>query len=109
MRTPVDLLITSAVLKEMAPSRISDSMLDSVLESHPQVKNVCAKVSIQLSERIDGIVARLDISKRSFLEAAMIEACNKADSIIESEGLDDYEERRYFAMTGDTSPAEERA
>lgn len=92
MRTPVDLIVTAAALKVISgPS--SQRILDAVLEQNqdaPELKNVCAKVHISLSNRIDEIVMLLGVSKRAFLEAAMHEACDKADSIIATEGLLEY-------------------
>lgn len=89
MRTPVDLIVTAAALKVISGTS-SQRVVDAVLEQNqdaPEFKNVCAKVHISLSNRIDEIVMLLGVSKRAFLEAAMREACDKADSIIESEGL----------------------
>jgi len=53
------------------------------------LKNVCAKVSPQLSDDIDDICGLLSISKRRFLEAAMLEAVSKARYIIQREELDE--------------------
>lgn len=61
---------------------ISDALLDSV-ESHPQIKNVCAKLSVELSDRIDRTVDQLGVSKRKFIEAALIEALDFADHVLE--------------------------
>jgi hypothetical protein len=66
-----------------------DYLMESVIsESGEQVgefelKNVCAKVTSQLSQQIDDCVQVLGVSKRKFLEAAMIEACRKAEDLCE--------------------------
>lgn len=89
MRTPVDLIVTAAALKVVSGIGFHRST-DMVLDQNPEVKefkNVCAKVHISLSDRIDEIVDVLGISKRAFLEAAMLEACDKAQSIISTEGV----------------------
>lgn len=57
------------------------------------VKNVCAKVPPELSDEIDNIVALLHISKRQFLEAAFIDAVNRAKDIIQQEGVYEYLDR----------------
>lgn len=53
-------------------------------------KNVCAKVSTQLSDKIDSISGFLNISKRAFIEAALIDAIEQAEQIMAREGLDDF-------------------
>lgn len=45
-------------------------------------KNVCAKISSELAENLDQMCNFLDISKRKFIETAIIEALNKANEII---------------------------
>lgn len=52
-----------------------------------QLKNVCAKVSVQLSDEIDQIAGLLHISKRVFIEAALIQAVEQANEIMTSEGV----------------------
>ncbi|PJN81889.1 hypothetical protein [Bacillus velezensis] len=53
----------------------------------PPIKNVCAKVSVALSDRLDEICGQLEISKRQFIEAALIDALAKADEIMVGEGV----------------------
>lgn len=86
-RTPLDALVTRACLKEMEGNTF---LLDHFIENHAnlgQTKNVCAKVSVQMSDQIDQLVRLLGINKRSFLEAAFADAILKAEAIIEAEGL----------------------
>ena len=47
------------------------------------VKNVCAKVSPVLADRIDNVCGILEISKRSFIELALINAIDEFNSIAE--------------------------
>lgn len=54
----------------------------TVTEGSLELKNVCAKVSPALAEELDKTCHLLGISKRRFVEAAIIEALNKADEII---------------------------
>lgn len=60
--------------------------LDQVEHNIP-MKNVCAMVSQQLFDSLTNTCSLLDISKRSFIEGALIEALNKAEKIIEEEGI----------------------
>lgn len=92
MRTPLDALITEKALAFVASSR-NTALTDLVAESEEhanQFKNVCAKVSPVLSDRIDNIAGLLGISKRAFLEAAFLDACIKAEAIIEAEGVHEF-------------------
>ena len=47
----------------------------------PDFKTVCAPISIELFDRLDRTLSMLDISKRSFIEAAIIHALNQTDLI----------------------------
>jgi hypothetical protein len=91
-RSTFDLLITSATLHQLEIHRnssILDMVIDGDIEGNIPLKNVCAKVAPELSDRIDNVCAILGIRKRRFLEAAFIEACDMAEETIESEGLMD--------------------
>lgn len=46
------------------------------------VKNVCAKLVVPLVERLDSTLNTLSISKRQFIEYAIIEALDRADEIM---------------------------
>ena len=47
------------------------------------LRNVCAKLSVQLVERLDNALGILDISKRQFIELALVEALDKVDKVLE--------------------------
>lgn len=97
-RTPLDALVTRACLKEMEGNTF---LFDHFIENHEklgQAKNVCAKVSVQISDQIDQLVGLLGINKRSFLEAAFVDAILKAKEIIEVEGLWDYLEETHRSV-----------
>jgi len=93
MRTPLNALITEKSLRFISVLHNSD--LADAIANDPDhdsqtrgfLKNVCAKVSIELSDDIDEICGLLSISKRAFLEAAMSEAVTKAKVIMEREGV----------------------
>lgn len=100
MRTALNRLITTNVLKQMDDNGWA---LDSLLENNPEfaekaaLKNVCAKISPQLADELDNVCNFLGISKRSFIEAAFVEALNQAREIIRSEGLHEYHQERSTA------------
>lgn len=83
MRTNLDSLVTEKALSIINDSTSSD--LSDQLSDDLPLKNVCAKVSPQLSEDIDQVCGFLGISKRRFLEAAFIDAVATAREIIKRE------------------------
>lgn len=92
MRSPLNALLTEKALHAVSIRRnaeLTDHILNNPEWEPPQVaiKNVCAKVSVDLSDEIDEVVALLGISKRRFLEAAFIEAIAMARQIMEDEGV----------------------
>lgn len=92
MRSPIDALVTEKVLNFISTRRNAD-LIDLVaedrLEHNIPLKNVCAKVTPQLSDEIDQVVGLLGVSKRRFLEAAYIEAVQRAHEIMKAEGVFD--------------------
>lgn len=72
--------------------RVVDLILDEDTEQAEKlpVKNVCAKMHVDLCKRLDDTVSLLQISKRKFIEMAIIDALDKADSILEETGVSDY-------------------
>lgn len=65
-------------------SEAVDRMIDKEAASGtPHIKTVCAPITIELFDRLTNTLSLLDISKRTFIEAAIIEALNKADVIME--------------------------
>lgn len=77
---------------------ISDNQgfLDMVVDQKPGItanipmKNVCAMVTQDLFDELTSTCGLLDISKRAFIEAALLEALSKANSIVEAEGLEEH-------------------
>lgn len=69
-------------------SSSNSAAIDALMEKElkhgaPHVKTVCAPITVQLFERMNETLGMLDISKRTFIEAAIIEALDKADAIME--------------------------
>lgn len=52
------------------------------------LKNVCAKVPSWISDEIDRLADRLDMSKRQFIELALFEACQRAKVIMDDLDID---------------------
>ena len=65
-------------LLESFPDSMADQLLD---QTELPIKQVCAKISESLSNRIDDVSSDLGISKRSFIELALINALDEFDQI----------------------------
>ena len=85
MRSHLDSLVTEKVLGLLNDIHGSSDLVDRVESS--DLKNVCAKVSVNLSDEIDQVVGFLGVSKRIFLESAFIDAVETAQEIMRREGL----------------------
>lgn len=63
----------------------------------PLLKNVCCKTTAEVSDRLDRIVSILDISKRSFIERALLHAIvtaeNEFDRVISERWTDEEREQ----------------
>lgn len=73
-----EVLLAKALTFKHGNSDIPDQFLDH--EDAP-VKQVCAKLSISLSDSVDNVCGVLNMSKRSFIELALINAVAEFESI----------------------------
>jgi hypothetical protein len=73
-----EVLLAKALTFKHGNSDIPDQFLD---HQDAQVKQVCAKLSISLSDSIDSVCGVLDMSKRAFIELALINAVAEFESI----------------------------
>ena len=70
-------------------SNVMEQIVEKLNHTVP-MKNVCAMVSQELFDDLTSTCALLDISKRIFIEAAIIEALAKTQKIMEAESLDEH-------------------
>lgn len=63
-------------------SDLIDLIAEDRIDHNIQLKNVCAKLTPELSDSLDEVVGILGISKRKFIEAALIEAVRTAKHIM---------------------------
>lgn len=85
MRGHLDSLVTEktlSLINDAGSSELPEDLPDSL-----PLKNVCAKVSVELSSEIDEVCNFLGVSKRRFLEAAFVDAVASAREIMRREGL----------------------
>lgn len=68
---------------------LTEAVLASGTDSPIPLRNVCAKMTIELSDRIDSTAACLGISKRVFIERALIEAMDQVDAMLVEVGAFD--------------------
>lgn len=86
--------ILSFKLRNVRP--MDDILDDPKLADMPGTRNVCAKLSIPLSEEIDQVCSLLEISKRRFIEAAIIQALLEANRLMSDLDMHDEEEGGLF-------------
>jgi len=56
-----------------------------------EIRNVCTKMSKELSDRLNNTVNFLDMRKRKFVEMAIIRALDDADVVIQDNLEDEFE------------------
>jgi len=62
------------------------------------LQNVCAKLSVQLVERMESRLAVLSMSKRQFIEMAVISALEKIDDIFQMVDIHEFDQDRSEAV-----------
>ena len=82
-------LIQLQILKHKAAHNAGNPLIDRLMEDAPDtvVRQMCAKVSHDLVERLDAACNFLGVSKRAFIEASVTTAVEDAEHRI-SEVLD---------------------
>jgi hypothetical protein len=63
-------------------AHLMDRLLERGESKGIEVKNVCAKLGIPLVDRLESVVEFLGVSKREFIEFAIIEAVQCSEQII---------------------------
>jgi hypothetical protein len=75
-------------LKYVADNQaLTDLLAENRVEHNVPMKNVCAMITQELFDDLNNTCALLDISKRAFIEAALIEALGKANTVMAEEGV----------------------
>lgn len=68
-------------VSEVVPDGIQEQLFREAIESGV-ARNICAAVSNQLFEQVEGACEMLGISKRKFVEGALIAAVDRASAIV---------------------------
>lgn len=82
-------LIDSGALKGANGEQLT--LVDQVWPE--ELKNLCAKVPVSLIDRIEEVISPLNISKREFVQIAVIEALNRIESICEEVNMFEFLDR----------------
>ena len=85
------LIESGAILKSDDGETVRRTTLEEI--SPIPLRNVCAKLSVPLVERLDNALAILDISKRQFIELALIEALDKVDKVLQEVDAFEYHDK----------------
>jgi hypothetical protein len=89
MRTEETLLLQALKLKELNTRGYSGpDLIDSVINANPEVakekmRNICAFVSVELFNNVEGVCQLLSLSKRQVVEMALLDFMEKASKVIE--------------------------
>lgn len=77
-------------LKQLHTQGVGDTVHEHLLEQalktpegQALTRNICAHVSIDLFQRVEGCCSMLNLSKRQFVEMALKEALDRADAIVD--------------------------
>lgn len=83
-------LIQLQVLKLKAENAGRGPLLESMLDQageHPQIRQMCAKVSSVVYDDLEQVCSLLDMSKREFIEGAVRDALDRAHEVINRSGV----------------------
>lgn len=75
-------------LKAMTHGANGGRLVDMAIEQGqlPELRQMCAKVHPAVYTRLEQVTNLLDMSKREFIEGAVIDALNRAEEAIERSG-----------------------
>lgn len=83
-------LIQLQVLKQKAVHSGRGAILERLIEAgeaeNLPLRQMCAKVSVQLYQELENTCSALDMTKREFIEAAVSDAIDQARVVIEKSG-----------------------
>lgn len=92
MRTEDALLLQALKLKELnTRGHSGPDMIDCLIASNPEevkekMHNICAFISHELFNEVEGVCQLLSFSKREVVEMALIDFIQKASKVIEDTG-----------------------
>lgn len=86
-RTLLNSLVTQRSLTIVHEgANLTDHVFNTGL-ADDMTKNVCFRITNELSDRFDTTTKILEVSKRQFLECVLIDALNQADQVMRDEGV----------------------
>ena len=75
-------------LNEEGHLSVRGDVIETLADQNPtKFRNMCAHVSPEFYEEVDGVCAMLGMSKREFITAALVDAVEAAREIMQSSGL----------------------
>ncbi len=77
------------VLQLKASTSIRGPILDQILDQADsvQVRQMCAKVSVELYDHLEQVCGLLGMTKREFIESAVSDALDRAQQAIDRSGV----------------------
>lgn len=80
----------------LSDSEFNDSVKRGV--SAQEYKNVCAKLPINLVDRLDKTLQFLDVRKRGFIELVVTDALERIDNVIREHGMYEFFSEGFLSM-----------
>lgn len=84
-----EILLARALTFKHGPS-MNAKFIDAAIESGEVknvTKNVCAHLAIPLVDRLENALSVLDMTKREFIETAILDALDRYDAIMAEHGV----------------------
>jgi hypothetical protein len=82
----LDDLIKLQALKLRHTSANGHLLEEAIRQNPDKMRNLQAAVSIELFDAVEHVCTMLDLTKRQFIEAAVVDAVNKAEAAIREVG-----------------------
>lgn len=101
----LDEILTMRLLAFKHGQPQNSDLFQEELATKQSTKNVCAHLHISLVERLEEAVTLLNISKREFIEAALIDALDRVSVLANEHNV--YENQRTSVSTSQSSSSKQ--
>lgn len=63
-------------------SDMADQLIDMMAVEAPELRNICAHISVALFDEVEDVCRMLEMSKRRFVELALVDALQRAHGVL---------------------------
>lgn len=93
-----EILLTKVLIAKHNTANVMQGVIEDAIENNKDlpipIKNVCAKLPVELSDQLDNVCSILKIQKRKFIEMALINAIGEFEKLSEEYNLPQYEPKQ---------------